>query len=169
VRKERNLSTAEGKALLNDISHALSQVIKKHRHQTIANLAPLHQDSFIAHSVHSPIAHSVHSPIAHSVHSLIAHSVHSPIFCLLQEHGVTMFDVVLVPAGTLPKTTSGKLRRFAIETAYTAGNLNALFGIKYRPVLKSKVNSVSAGGILVCVVLVLVLLLYQVMGAQEEL
>ncbi len=40
-----------------------------------------------------------------------------------ERHGVELDEVVLVRNGTLPKTTSGKVRRFACKAAYDAGRL----------------------------------------------
>ena len=39
------------------------------------------------------------------------------------EHGIQLHGVALVPAGTLPRTTSGKLQRFRVRDAWTAGTL----------------------------------------------
>jgi acyl-CoA synthetase (AMP-forming)/AMP-acid ligase II len=41
-------------------------------------------------------------------------------------HGVQLGAVLLVAPGTLPKTTSGKLQRFACRDAYLSGNLPVL-------------------------------------------
>ncbi|MEA2562142.1 MAG: hypothetical protein QOH06_3646 [Acidobacteriota bacterium] len=40
-----------------------------------------------------------------------------------EEHEVPLFDLVLVQAGTIPKTSSGKIRRHACRAAYLAGEL----------------------------------------------
>ncbi|MCP4663471.1 MAG: amino acid adenylation domain-containing protein, partial [bacterium] len=40
-----------------------------------------------------------------------------------EEHEVHVWDVVLIPAGSLPKTSSGKVRRRACRGAYLAGEL----------------------------------------------
>jgi hypothetical protein len=81
-----------------------------------------------------------------------------------------MFDVVLVPAATLPKTTSGKLRRFAIETAYTAAKLNVSFGIKYHPSTKNERSLIKVGGVLLGVALAILFLCYLLdPGAHGEL
>jgi len=40
-----------------------------------------------------------------------------------QRHGVTAADVVLLPAGAIPRTTSGKLARRACRTEYLNGSL----------------------------------------------
>ncbi|MEV5647855.1 long-chain-fatty-acid--AMP ligase FadD32 [Nocardia sp. NPDC052254] len=42
---------------------------------------------------------------------------------LSQRHGVTVRDVLLVPAGSIPRTSSGKLARRACRTAYLEGTL----------------------------------------------
>jgi acyl-CoA synthetase (AMP-forming)/AMP-acid ligase II len=41
-------------------------------------------------------------------------------------HGVRLHAVALVSSGTIPKTTSGKLQRFACREAFLAGALPAL-------------------------------------------
>jgi acyl-CoA synthetase (AMP-forming)/AMP-acid ligase II len=41
-------------------------------------------------------------------------------------HGIPLAGVVLVPAGSLPRTTSGKLQRFLCRNAFAAGDLDAL-------------------------------------------
>lgn len=46
---------------------------------------------------------------------------------ILREHGLTPHEVVLVPPGTIPKTTSGKLRRFKVSAMHEKGDL-PLFG-----------------------------------------
>jgi FkbH-like protein len=45
---------------------------------------------------------------------------------LAAEHGVTPFDVVLIRPETLPRTTSGKVRRRACRDAYVSGGLAEL-------------------------------------------
>ncbi len=40
-----------------------------------------------------------------------------------ERHGVDLDDLVFVRSGTLPKTTSGKVQRFACKAAYEAGRL----------------------------------------------
>ncbi|WP_028476030.1 long-chain-fatty-acid--AMP ligase FadD32 [Nocardia sp. CNY236] len=40
-----------------------------------------------------------------------------------QRHGVTVRDVLLVPAGSIPRTSSGKIARRACRTAYLEGTL----------------------------------------------
>ncbi|MGW4768773.1 long-chain-fatty-acid--AMP ligase FadD32 [Nocardia sp. NPDC004278] len=40
-----------------------------------------------------------------------------------QRHGVTVRDVLLVPAGSIPRTSSGKIARRACKTAYLEGTL----------------------------------------------
>ncbi len=42
-----------------------------------------------------------------------------------RRHGVTAADVVLLPAGAIPRTTSGKLARRACRAEYLDGSLNA--------------------------------------------
>ena len=42
---------------------------------------------------------------------------------LALDHQIGAATVVLVPPGTVPKTTSGKVRRHACRTLYTAGEL----------------------------------------------
>jgi fatty acid CoA ligase FadD32 len=51
-------------------------------------------------------------PIAEAVRAAIA-----------QRHGVTVRDLLLVPAGSIPRTSSGKIARRACKTAYVAGTL----------------------------------------------
>ena len=41
-------------------------------------------------------------------------------------HGVQLHGAALVPAGSLPKTTSGKLQRFACRDAWLAATLPVL-------------------------------------------
>jgi amino acid adenylation domain-containing protein len=43
-----------------------------------------------------------------------------------EEHGVRVADVVLLRAGTIPKTSSGKIRRRECRALYLAGDLEAL-------------------------------------------
>src|SRR6185369_8297650 len=43
-----------------------------------------------------------------------------------QEHEVFLYDVVLLRAGSIPKTSSGKIQRHACQKAYIAGTLNAI-------------------------------------------
>ena len=43
-----------------------------------------------------------------------------------QEHGLQVHEVVLVKSGSIPKTSSGKLQRFACKQAYLAGSLDAV-------------------------------------------
>jgi fatty acid CoA ligase FadD32 len=38
-------------------------------------------------------------------------------------HGVTVRDVLLMPAGTIPRTSSGKIGRRACRAAYIDGSL----------------------------------------------
>ena len=45
---------------------------------------------------------------------------------LYDAHGVSCYAVVLVPARSLPKTTSGKLRRTTIRATYLEGTLSSL-------------------------------------------
>ncbi|MCH9732872.1 MAG: fatty-acid--CoA ligase, partial [Actinomycetia bacterium] len=40
---------------------------------------------------------------------------------VLDGHGVPVIDVRIVPAGSIPRTTSGKLARHACRTAYLSG------------------------------------------------
>jgi acyl-CoA synthetase (AMP-forming)/AMP-acid ligase II len=42
---------------------------------------------------------------------------------LSREHGLAIADFRLVPAGAIPRTTSGKLARRACRAAYIAGAL----------------------------------------------
>ncbi|MEH6381827.1 MAG: fatty-acid--CoA ligase, partial [Dietzia cercidiphylli] len=51
-------------------------------------------------------------PIADAVRSAIS-----------ARHGVTAQDVILVPAGSIPRTSSGKIARRACKTAYVGGTL----------------------------------------------
>jgi hypothetical protein len=41
-------------------------------------------------------------------------------------HQVSLHAIALVPAGTLPKTTSGKLQRFLCRDGFLDGTLNPL-------------------------------------------
>ncbi len=47
-------------------------------------------------------------------------------------HQVGAATVVLVPAGTVPKTTSGKVRRHACKSLYTAGQLDQAITVPAR-------------------------------------
>ncbi len=50
-----------------------------------------------------------------------------------EEHEVHVHEVVLIPAGTLPKTSSGKVRRRACRAAWLAGTLPAIGGGRVAP------------------------------------
>lgn len=45
---------------------------------------------------------------------------------ILNEHGLALHTIVLVRAGTIPKTSSGKVQRRVCRTAFLAGELKAL-------------------------------------------
>jgi acyl-CoA synthetase (AMP-forming)/AMP-acid ligase II len=45
---------------------------------------------------------------------------------IAEEHGIQLFGVALVPPGTVPKTTSGKLQRFRCRDAWMNDTLGAL-------------------------------------------
>jgi fatty acid CoA ligase FadD32 len=61
----------------------------------------------------APGAHKLdHQPIADDIRAAIA-----------VRHGVTVRDVLLVPAGAIPRTSSGKIGRRACRTAYLDGSL----------------------------------------------
>lgn len=47
---------------------------------------------------------------------------------VLRDHGVRVHDLILLPPGGLPRTTSGKLRRQAFSAAYRAGKQPAPVG-----------------------------------------
>jgi acyl-CoA synthetase (AMP-forming)/AMP-acid ligase II len=49
---------------------------------------------------------------------------------LLVQHGVAVYDVCVVPAGAIPRTSSGKLRRRATRELYLSGELPALASLK---------------------------------------
>src|SRR5699024_12472345 len=51
-------------------------------------------------------------PIAHAARTAIS-----------ARHGVTAQDVLLVPAGSIPRTSSGKIARRACKNAYVDGTL----------------------------------------------
>ena len=53
-----------------------------------------------------------HQPIADDIRTAIA-----------VRHGVTVRDVLLVQAGSIPRTSSGKIGRRACRTAYLDGSL----------------------------------------------
>jgi fatty acid CoA ligase FadD32 len=42
---------------------------------------------------------------------------------IAQRHGVMARDVLMVPAGSIPRTSSGKIARRACKTAYIDGTL----------------------------------------------
>ena len=42
---------------------------------------------------------------------------------IAQRHGVMARDVLLVPAGSIPRTSSGKIARRATKAAYIDGSL----------------------------------------------
>jgi fatty-acyl-CoA synthase len=44
---------------------------------------------------------------------------------VLREHGVQAADVLMLPAGALPRTTSGKLARRACRAEYLDGSLRS--------------------------------------------
>jgi len=61
----------------------------------------------------APGAHKLdHQPIADDIRAAIA-----------VRHGVTVRDVLLVPAGSIPRTSSGKIGRRACRSAYIDGSL----------------------------------------------
>jgi acyl transferase domain-containing protein/acyl-CoA synthetase (AMP-forming)/AMP-acid ligase II/acyl carrier protein len=45
---------------------------------------------------------------------------------IAEHHGLRVHDIVLVTPGSIPKTSSGKLRRHACKQAYLAGSLDAV-------------------------------------------
>ena len=45
---------------------------------------------------------------------------------IADEHGIQLYGVALVPPGTVPKTTSGKLQRFMCRDAWMNNTLGAL-------------------------------------------
>jgi acyl-CoA synthetase (AMP-forming)/AMP-acid ligase II len=54
-------------------------------------------------------------------------------------HGITLHSVALLPPGSIPKTTSGKIRRFACRALLTSGSLEVLYrwtlaGCEPRPI-----------------------------------
>lgn len=56
-------------------------------------------------------------------------------------HSVTLAEVALVPAGSLPKTTSGKLQRYLCRAAFTSGALPILEQWSFEPVTAERVGS----------------------------
>jgi len=63
-----------------------------------------------------------------------------------EEHGVRVADVVLLRAGTIPKTSSGKIRRGECRARYLAGELEALHRSAAAP--PSQTSPTSAGRLL---------------------
>lgn len=45
---------------------------------------------------------------------------------LFEEHGIKAHAIILVPGGSVPKTSSGKIQRQACRTAYLSGDLNVI-------------------------------------------
>ncbi len=45
-----------------------------------------------------------------------------------EEHGIALHDFVLVPTGTIPRTTSGKISRSGCQKLYLSGDLNRAAG-----------------------------------------
>ncbi|XUL85489.1 type I polyketide synthase [Streptomyces galilaeus] len=45
---------------------------------------------------------------------------------IAEHHGLQVHDIVLVAPGSIPKTSSGKLQRYACKEAYLAGSLDAV-------------------------------------------
>ncbi|WP_392534196.1 fatty acyl-AMP ligase [Nostoc sp. C117] len=45
---------------------------------------------------------------------------------VIAEHGLDVFAVVLVKTGSIPKTSSGKVRRYACRTAFLSGSLDVV-------------------------------------------
>ena len=61
----------------------------------------------------APGAHNVEpEPVADDIRAAVA-----------VRHGVTVRDVLLMPAGTIPRTSSGKIGRRACRAAYIDGSL----------------------------------------------
>ena len=52
--------------------------------------------------------------------------LHSALDAVALHHGVRLFDLVLVRAGSIPRTSSGKVRRDACRILYVQGKLNSL-------------------------------------------
>jgi acyl-CoA synthetase (AMP-forming)/AMP-acid ligase II len=52
-----------------------------------------------------------------------------------QEHGVRLFDLVLLRAGRLPRTTSGKIQRDDCRSLYLSGDLTRRALVSYHPSL----------------------------------
>lgn len=50
-----------------------------------------------------------------------------------EQHGLSVKAVALLPAGSIPKTTSGKIRRSACKDALVAGTLGAWHSFRERP------------------------------------
>jgi 8-amino-7-oxononanoate synthase len=62
---------------------------------------------------------------------------------VLDEHGLALDVIVLVRSGTMPKTSSGKIQRYACRAAFLAGELKAL--AEYRGLPAASADSGTAG------------------------
>lgn len=59
---------------------------------------------------------------------------------VVEEHGLGVLDVVLLEPGTIPKTTSGKIRRRMAKNLWESGELAAMAVTKRRPPSRNKPN-----------------------------
>jgi acyl-CoA synthetase (AMP-forming)/AMP-acid ligase II/alkylation response protein AidB-like acyl-CoA dehydrogenase len=64
-----------------------------------------------------------HTPDSDVQLSAIIAAIKDAVF---NEHGVTPYDVTLIRAGSIPKTTSGKIQRLACRSAFLDGTLKAV-------------------------------------------
>jgi acyl-CoA synthetase (AMP-forming)/AMP-acid ligase II len=60
------------------------------------------------------------------VHALSQQAIADIRRAIHEVHGLPVCGIVFVPAGSLPRTTSGKLQRFLCRDAFVAGDLDAL-------------------------------------------
>ncbi|MBW4615275.1 MAG: fatty acyl-AMP ligase [Desmonostoc vinosum HA7617-LM4] len=63
---------------------------------------------------------------------------------VIAEHGLDIFATVLIKTGSIPKTSSGKIRRQACRTAFFAGTLDVLEDWSENPENKAKFKHLEA-------------------------
>ncbi|MEM7761789.1 MAG: AMP-dependent synthetase, partial [Cyanobacteria bacterium P01_A01_bin.40] len=60
------------------------------------------------------------------------------------EHSLQLFASVLVKTGSIPKTSSGKIRRHACRTEFLTGNLNVVGDWSQNPLAKTNFRHLQA-------------------------
>ncbi len=109
---ELGLSSREAVAMASDIEDLTGVTLTAtvgFRHPTIEALAT------VIVGERAPGAHKLEmGPIADDIRAAIA-----------VRHGVTVRDVLLTPAGAIPRTSSGKIGRRACRSAYLDGSLRS--------------------------------------------